>query len=58
MKRIVYTQEQVARIMKHLDEITITGIKSATSIAVIAQDLNNGIVEDIEDTVDTEELEE
>jgi hypothetical protein len=54
----MYTQEQVARIMKHLDEITITGIKSATSIAVIAQDLNNGIVEDIENTVDTEELEE
>jgi len=55
MRKIVYTQEQVARIMKCLDEITITGIKSATSIAIIAQDLNNGVVEDV---ADTEELEE
>lgn len=48
MKKVVYAEEQIKQVMALLNGITVTGIQNAKQIAVIAQVLDLGTVEEKE----------
>lgn len=46
MKKVIYTEEQIKQVMALLNDITVIGIQNAKRIAVIAQVLDLGTVEE------------
>lgn len=49
MKKVTYTEEQIHTVMSLLDGLTTTGVHNAKRIAVIAQTLDDAIIEEVEE---------
>lgn len=46
MKKVIYTEEQIKQVMALLNDVTVTGVQNAKRVAVIAQVLDLGTVEE------------
>lgn len=49
MKKVTYTDEQILTVKVILNRLTTTGIQNAKNIAVIAQTLDEGTQEEVEE---------
>ena len=47
-KQYIYTETQIQEIIKHLNNITISGTNNILSMAMVIQNLNEGKVEGID----------
>lgn len=52
MKNIIYTEEQVNTLRGLLNGLTVTGIQNAKQVAVMAQVIEAGKIEEREETSD------
>lgn len=49
MNRLIYTEDQIQTVVSLLDGITTTGIENARRIAVIVNELESGINEQVDE---------
>lgn len=52
LKNIIYTEDQVNTLRGLLNGLTVTGIQNAKQVAVMAQALNAGKIEEREENTD------